>query len=511
MTAPDALIVEYLANSGALLDMVSGAILDMSGNPIYDAGEWVSLVDDVLGDTPIVIFQGQKNSGPTDRVAESGSIRFSVRNDAENSGGLVGYYSPGHTNVRSGWELGAVVRIGLEKDGTVEYISQGRIVSLEPTTGGLNTKTVDVVISDWIEIASRTDMPWISLEDIQGMSDDGIIQEIVASVGDAPNATDFEVGSYEYEYPLTDLEDAKTKVMTVFQRLMQNGLGRLYVVGNSESGEVLKYISYDTLVAGLSVVSTFDNDFETLSVSSQAYRRAKRINVKTKKYNLYSNAFLNGGYTTGTEYVVGAGATIEVIGEYKDMDGHFDSGGNVPCVAVTPNIPWGFSSTSGGFNNNLLGQMTVVITEGVNKFKAVCTSSAVVTGYLVAFVYGDALISSNEYLYTVEDDTIAESQGVTINWDAIYRNSYADAVLIGDQLMSWHGGQDFVEVKSLVFTPSLDATNYNRMIDCKPGTMIHVTDDVSGVDADVLVVGFELQIWSGGSLMRETLYLSNTV
>jgi len=509
MTAPDALIVEYHLNSGALLDMVSGTILDMYGNAIYDAGEWASLVDDVLGDMPIVIFQGQKNSGPTDRVAESGSIRFSVRNDAENSGGLVGYYSPGHANVRSGWGLGTDVRIGLEKDGAVEYISQGRIVSLEPTTGGLNTKTVDVVISDWIEIASRTDMPWISLEDVQGMSDDEIIQTIVASINDAPSATDLEVGSYEYEYPLTDLEDAKTKIMTVFQRLMQNGLGRLYVVGNSESGEVLKYISYDTLSAGLSVVSTFDNDFEDLSVVSQSYRRAKRINVKTSKYSLYGPILLNGG-ADSLQYQLGAGQTIEIIGDYTDVDGYFDAGGNVPCVEITT-VTSQFSSTSGLYTDNLSGLVMTISKVGVNKFKATCVSSAVVTGYLWMYISGRALVNRIEYNYTTEDSTIAESEGVTINWDAVYRNSYADAVLIGDQLMSWHGGADMVEIKQLKFTPTVNATNYNRMIDCKPGTLIHVADDVSGVDADVLVVGFELQIWNNGNLMRETLFLSNTV
>jgi len=509
MTAPDTLIVEYHTGVGSLLDMVSGAILDMYGNAILDAGEWVDLVDDVMTESPIVIFQGQKNSGPTDRVAESGSIRFTLRNDAHNTGGLVGYYSPQHTNVRTGWGLGVAVRVGLEKDGVIEYISQGRIVSLEPTTGNLSAKTVDVVISDWIEIASRTDMPWISLEDVQGMSDDEIIQTIVASINDAPSATDLEVGSYEYEYPLTDLEDAKTKIMTVFQRLMQNGLGRLYVVGNSESGEVLKYISYDTLSAGLSVVSTFDNDFEDLSVVSQSYRRAKRINVKTSKYSLYGPILLNGG-ADSLQYQLGAGQTIEIIGDYTDVDGYFDAGGNVPCVEITT-VTSQFSSTSGLYTDNLSGLVMTISKVGVNKFKATCVSSAVVTGYLWMYISGRALVNRIEYNYTTEDSTIAESEGVTINWDAVYRNSYADAVLIGDQLMSWHGGADMVEIKQLKFTPTVNATNYNRMIDCKPGTLIHVADDVSGVDADVLVVGFELQIWNNGNLMRETLFLSNTV
>ena len=90
MTTPDAFHVEMDFGS-PILDMTGSAILDMTGSAILDTG-WADVQDDVLTDTPITIFQGQRNGDIKDRVADVGTIKLLMNNNDSNSASAVGYY-----------------------------------------------------------------------------------------------------------------------------------------------------------------------------------------------------------------------------------------------------------------------------------------------------------------------------------------------------------------------------------------------------------------------------------
>ena len=83
-----------------------------------DAG-WTDISDDVL--PPVHGTYGILGNGPTDRVAGTGTMTFTLNNSVSNSGGLAGYYSPGHTNCLSGFEAGIGVRLGVTYDGKTRY------------------------------------------------------------------------------------------------------------------------------------------------------------------------------------------------------------------------------------------------------------------------------------------------------------------------------------------------------------------------------------------------------
>ena len=63
----------------------------------YLNGSWVDITDDVLG-----VVRGEwgiSGTGPTDFVADTGSLEFDLQNYNP-----VGKYSPGHPNCTSGWK-----------------------------------------------------------------------------------------------------------------------------------------------------------------------------------------------------------------------------------------------------------------------------------------------------------------------------------------------------------------------------------------------------------------------
>ena len=72
-------------------------------------GVYTDVSADVLSD--LTATYGISGGGPTDRVASTGSMQFQLNNSASNSAGLVGYYSLGHANARSGFDLLQVPRL----------------------------------------------------------------------------------------------------------------------------------------------------------------------------------------------------------------------------------------------------------------------------------------------------------------------------------------------------------------------------------------------------------------
>ena len=72
------------------------------------ASTWTDLGTDVL--VPITARYGIDGNGPADSIASSGELAFDLDNSAQNSGATLGYYSPIHASVRSGWTFGIQIR-----------------------------------------------------------------------------------------------------------------------------------------------------------------------------------------------------------------------------------------------------------------------------------------------------------------------------------------------------------------------------------------------------------------
>jgi hypothetical protein len=116
---------------------------------------WTDISADSL--SPLRISYGIQGGGPKDRMASSGTLQMLLDNSAGNSGGLVGYYSPGNNNARIGWTLGIRVRVTLTDPatsiGTVKFL--GSVTSILPAAGVYGPRRVLVEATDWIDEAAR--------------------------------------------------------------------------------------------------------------------------------------------------------------------------------------------------------------------------------------------------------------------------------------------------------------------------------------------------------------------
>ncbi|MFA5153691.1 MAG: hypothetical protein WC554_14115 [Clostridia bacterium] len=155
------------------------------------AGAWTDVTDDVIRATPITCTYGIQDSSPLARVASTGTFNFSLDNSELNSAGLVGYYSPGHTNCRSGFAAGITVRFSVIYGGISYPKFYGRI----PATGiqiipGANKERKTLVeVRDFIEQCAihEIDSPAF----VQSKTAAELIQLILAEQSIQPLATDY--------------------------------------------------------------------------------------------------------------------------------------------------------------------------------------------------------------------------------------------------------------------------------------------------------------------------------
>lgn len=74
-------------------------------------GTWTNIASDIVDAVGLNIRYGIDGTGPLDCFASTGHCSFTLRNDAGNTGGTLGWYSPAHVNKRTGWTYGIPLRV----------------------------------------------------------------------------------------------------------------------------------------------------------------------------------------------------------------------------------------------------------------------------------------------------------------------------------------------------------------------------------------------------------------
>ena len=121
--------------------------------------------DVLLGVQPLHCSYGIKGSGPLDRVAQTGTLTFALNNSASNSGGVQGYYTPGHANARTGWDLGVLVYVGFTYGGTTYIKFHGTVNGIVPDAGQYQRQAVVVTCTDWIDEAAVSKLKEVAVQE----------------------------------------------------------------------------------------------------------------------------------------------------------------------------------------------------------------------------------------------------------------------------------------------------------------------------------------------------------
>jgi hypothetical protein len=155
------------------------------------AGAWTDVTEDVIRSTPITCTYGIQDSSPLARVASTGTFNFALDNSELNSAGLVGYYSPGHANCRSGFQAGITVRFSVIYGGISYPKFYGRIpaTGIQIIPGSNKERKTTVEVRDFMEQCAihEIDSPAF----VQNKTSAELIQLVLAEQSIHPLATEY--------------------------------------------------------------------------------------------------------------------------------------------------------------------------------------------------------------------------------------------------------------------------------------------------------------------------------
>lgn len=199
------------------------------------AGVWTDVSADVLDG--ISGSSGIAGNGPLDRVASTGRLQFKLRNDAGCSGGVANYYTPGHTNCRSGFQTGIKARLVISH-GAQDFTKFYGIVPANGISIDVNrfSNIVTVTVLDYMNQCALHEMDLPSLAEDKRL--DEVVPLIVANMPIAPLSTDYNEGETTFSL-VFDRVTSKTRALQEMGEAALSELGFVYVKPDTTSDEVL--------------------------------------------------------------------------------------------------------------------------------------------------------------------------------------------------------------------------------------------------------------------------------
>lgn len=461
--------------------------------------------DVVLGVQPMRGSYGIKGAGPLDRVGETGVLTFALNNSASNSGGVQGYYTPGHANARAGWDVGVHVWVVL-KYGDDTYVKfDGSVNSIVPDAGQYQRQAVIVTCTDWMDEAAVSKLKETPVQEDK-RADELITTVVTGSVGRQPRNTSYATGISTFAYSLDNFQDTKTTVLRALADVTMSEMGYLYVIGGSTTcsdaalfkdvGGTLRFESRHTRPLTGDPVVTFD---ETMVEMRMRRSRQDLINQTfvTVHPRTLDTAVTKLWELTTTEVVpsVPQSSTITMIAEFTSKvitevnfgasTSTFARGNQVASTNLTTPVSgtdWIANSASDGSGSSMTSDiaMTISVT-GANTAVLQFVNSAANTAYLTTVqVRGIALRDDSATTLSDKDATSITAYG---EQDVRINMPYESDANVGLGIAKWQNSvnKDVRNtVPSVGFIGNTSDTLMTQSLLREPGDKIGLVEAMTG-------------------------------
>ena len=449
-------------------------------------GGWTTLTD--AQRTPAISFDYGMGAGPLDLVAGTGTMSFALDNGPSNSAHLLGLYSPDHANCLAGWGLGIRVRFVYTIAGTSYYKFVGTIDSIDPMSGLYQERKVLVTAVDWMDDAALY-RPNV------GTQDNKRIDEVVTSLVDAmpkqPVSRDFDTGSATWTYSLDTDRSEADPVLTVFQRLAQSeGVGRIYIKGDTTAGGVLR-VESRTARFSPSSVATFDDTMISLSAPHQRGLLVNRVKATTHPRTVDAAAttqLFKLNQVSPSIHSVPALNTITIEGVYKDVNNPARRVGGKDMVAPAATTDYTMNTQADGLGTNLTASFDVTASYGANKVIYTVTNNSTSLGYITKLRARGRTLSDDDPPDTIvtDDESISEFGERPLDLDMPYESSVSTALPVAQYMLSVWSQPNAVQV-GMPMIPAND-TDLATIMALEPGDCVKITESVTGVTDGVYYI-----------------------
>lgn len=291
--------------------------------------EWTDVSMDVRGTPEPAWSRGMSGGGPDDRVARVGVLSFAMFNHPRTVPQKIGYYTPGHSNVREGWGIGHGFRLRSVYHELNQVLFMGTIETIAPRAEGF--RQVDVTVVDWMEEAATSQVEGLST--MLNARSDEVIEALIDAMPRPPLATQLEEGSDTYAYALDSARNEGGSVMHEFKKVASSELGYVYVTADGTL--VYEGRSYRPQVDPTNSY-TFETELDGLIVKRSRGSLINKVKVTVHPRRL--DAVTVNLYSLSQPMEIASGQTVVMRVSFSDPSqrGRRTGGVNtVPLVADT--------------------------------------------------------------------------------------------------------------------------------------------------------------------------------
>lgn len=289
------------------------AVSNMNVQFWVESDGWTDIVADTIAIEGLRFSYGITGNGPLDVCASVGTLEFTLNNKASNSGGLQGYYSPLHSNARTAWNVGRLVRVQFTYDST-DYVKwYGKIVSIDPEPGAYGSQRVHVRGEDGVADLLHGSVRALTLETDQNESD------LIAAVLDAlpadaqPPAQDLDTGVDVIPYAFDALQ-GNAWALPIIRDLAQSSNG-LFCVQGDGTARYINRVNRSTSTSAVTLTNTM-HGFAAPSQIAGILNKA-RVTIHPKSISPAATEELYASMD-GASIVVNYGETVTLWVDYTD-------------------------------------------------------------------------------------------------------------------------------------------------------------------------------------------------
>lgn len=463
----------------ALLAGAGGAGLSLRVE-LHLAGVWT----DVTADVRAIDVDGEYGivgNGPKDRLADVGTLMFSLNNDPTNSAGVGGYYSPLHAACRPGFQDGITVRVNFAWAGTDWPRFYGKVAHIDPVPGVHASRLTRVVAYDLMNDLIEADLRNVTVQ--IGQTEAQLMTVLFAALPAAaqPVSLDLDAGLDVSPFAFDTLGEGE-KAVTPLADLLLSSLG----YGHYGPDGVWHY---ENRQARQLVLSTFtlDNTMVDLVVPTSNEHVFDRVRAT------YHPKFIDPAATTvlwkltGDAPAIAAGETIVIWGDYyKTAEPSVHIGGTAQIAPVVT-TDYMANSLANGSGTNKSAALVVVAEPWGSTVKFTITNTDAATVYLVNGAGVPTLQIRGKGLYDLSPVTVESGTGAAaLNVDLRYQTNFNITQDLADYLLAQYQALG-TQPESVEFVANRSDAHMAAALGAQIGDRITLLEAQTGLIADSFI------------------------
>ena len=443
------------------------------------AGAWTSVRTDLR--TPLRVEYGIQGTGPNDRVAGTGTLAFALNNGQNNSAKLIGYYAPGHTNARSGFELGIGVRLAITYSGSTFYKFRGVLDAIDPMPGQYRDRITYCTAVDWMDEAARHKLKGIPIQLFQRA--DQLIDDVVTNMSKRPAASSLSVAQTEYPFALDTAKDENTTALAEFQRIANRDLGYIFLRGDTSTGGVLTFHDRRRRMNPGSASTTLSNNMVEMQARRGRALVGNRIRtiIHPRRVDTTTSTVLF-SLEQQAKPSVQTGCSITLIGNYTDPALRAQRVGGASMVDPVSGTDYTFGSDE--FDTSYTASLTVTASYGANTVFYTLTNAGSVTGVVSKLqARGAGIYDYGELAIEATSGCSAAAYGENlVAFDMPYEYQQHAGKGIADYEL-FNRKDPRYAIEQLTFVANENASLMEAALRREPGDLVQVTEAATGISA----------------------------